>query len=103
MQERGLSPFLHGGSLRRMATAAEAPSAPDLETLRAIERRVLWIAAAIVHHAKRGRPNKSGIKVGGHQVSSASMVSLMAALCFAHLEAPDRVAVKPHASPVLHA
>src|SRR3954447_13054333 len=103
MQERGLSPFFAGGSLRRMATAAEAPSAPDLETLRAIERRVLWIAAAIVHHANRVRPNKSGIKVGGHQASSASMVSLMTALWFAHLEAPDRVAVKPHASPVLHA
>ena len=31
------------------------------------------------------------------------MVSLMTALWFAHLEAPDRVSVKPHASPVLHA
>src|SRR3954453_4680079 len=103
MQERGLSPFLHGGSLRRMATAAEAPSAPDLETLRAIERRVLWIATANVHHANRGRPNASGVKVGGHQASSASMVSLMTALWFAILEAPDRVSVKPHASPVLHA
>src|SRR5215213_4364258 len=86
-----------------MATAADAPSTPDLETLRAIERRVLWIAAAIVHHANRVRPNRSGIKVGGHQASSASMVSLMTALWFAHLEAPDRVSVKPHASPVLHA
>src|SRR4051794_9065448 len=86
-----------------MATAAEAPSSPDLETLHAIERRVLWIAAAIVHHANRVRPNPSGIKVGGHQASSASMVSLMNALWFAHLEAPDRVSVKPHASPVLHA
>src|SRR5215216_7164098 len=86
-----------------MATAADAPSTPDLATLRAIERRVLWIAAAIVHHANRVRPNRSGVKVGGHQASSASMVSLMTALWFAHLEAPDRVSVKPHASPVLHA
>ena len=86
-----------------MATAAEAPATPDLETLRAIERRVLWLAAAIVHHANRVRPNPSGIKVGGHQASSASMVTLMTALWFAHLEAPDRVSVKPHASPVLHA
>ena len=64
---------------------------------------MLWLATAIVHHANRVRPNPSGIKVGGHQASSASMVSLMTALWFAHLEAPDRVSVKPHASPVLHA
>jgi pyruvate dehydrogenase E1 component len=75
----------------------------DLETLDSIQRRVLWLAAAIVHHANRVRPNPSGVKVGGHQASSASMVSLMTALYFAHLEAPDRVSVKPHASPVLHA
>ncbi len=43
------------------------------------------------------------MKIGGHQGSSASMVSAMTALWFRHLEAPDRVSVKPHASPVLHA
>jgi pyruvate dehydrogenase E1 component len=87
-----------------MATEAEARTSPELlDKLESIERRVLWIAAAIVHHANRVRPNRSGIKVGGHQASSASMVSLMTALWFAHLEAPDRVSVKPHASPVLHA
>ena len=64
---------------------------------------MLWLAAAIVHHANHVRPNRSGVKVGGHQASSASMVSLMTALWFAVLEAPDRVSVKPHASPVLHA
>jgi pyruvate dehydrogenase E1 component len=64
---------------------------------------VLWLATAIVHHANKVRANRSGVKVGGHQASSASMVSLMTALYFAHLEAPDRVSVKPHASPVLHA
>ncbi len=64
---------------------------------------MLWLATAIVHHANRVRPNASGVKVGGHQASSASMVSLMTALWFAMLEAPDRVSVKPHASPVLHA
>src|SRR3954471_3677022 len=78
-------------------------AAPDLETLEAVQRRVLWLATAIVHHANRIRENRSGVKVGGHQASSASMVSLMTALYFAHLEAPDRVSVKPHASPVLHA
>jgi pyruvate dehydrogenase E1 component len=75
----------------------------DLETLDRVQRRVLWLATAIVHHANRVRPNASGVKVGGHQASSASMVSLMTALWFAHLEGPDRVSVKPHASPVLHA
>jgi len=86
-----------------VAAPVIAPGTADVETLRAIERRVLWIAAAIVHHANKVRPNRSGVKVGGHQASSASMVSLMTALWFAHLEAPDRVSVKPHASPVLHA
>src|SRR4051794_3455907 len=84
---------------------AVAPSTPDLdlETLDRVQKRVLWLAAAIVHHANHVRPNRSGVKVGGHQASSASMVSLMTALWFAFLEAPDRVSVKPHASPVLHA
>jgi pyruvate dehydrogenase E1 component len=75
----------------------------DLETLARVEKRVLWLATSLVHHANRVRENRSGVKVGGHQASSASMVSLMTALYFAHLEAPDRVSVKPHASPVLHA
>src|ERR687884_1170210 len=75
----------------------------DLATLDRVQRRVLWLATAIVHHANRVRSNRSGVKVGGHQASSASMVSLMTALWFAFLEAPDRVSVKPHASPVLHA
>src|SRR3954469_11963652 len=75
----------------------------DLATLDRVQRRVLWLATAIVHHANRVRRNRSGVKVGGHQASSASMVSLMTALWFAFLEGPDRVSVKPHASPVLHA
>jgi pyruvate dehydrogenase E1 component len=86
-----------------MSAVAEHAPPVDLATLEAVQRRVLWLSTAIVHHANRVRPNRSGIKVGGHQASSASMVSLMTALWFAHLEAPDRVSVKPHASPVLHA
>ena len=74
-----------------------------LATLRAIEQRVLWLATAIVHHANRVRPNPSGLKVGGHQASSASMVTIMTELWFRHLRPQDRVSVKPHASPVLHA
>ncbi|MEV5411898.1 pyruvate dehydrogenase [Thermopolyspora sp. NPDC052614] len=72
-------------------------------TLEAIERRVLWLATAMIDHANRVRPNPSGLKVGGHQASSASMTTIMTALWFGHLTAADRVSVKPHASPVLHA
>jgi pyruvate dehydrogenase E1 component len=68
--------------------------------LREIEQRVLWLASAIVHHANRVRPNPSGLKMGGHQAPSAT---IMTALWFEHLRSGDRVSVKPHASPVLHA
>ncbi|HEY0638228.1 MAG TPA: pyruvate dehydrogenase [Pseudonocardiaceae bacterium] len=76
---------------------------PELDTLRAVERRVLWLASSIVHHANHLRGDASGVKVGGHQASSASMVSIMTALWFGALGPEDRVSVKPHASPVLHA
>jgi pyruvate dehydrogenase complex dehydrogenase (E1) component len=85
------------------AHATRDLTAPSAELLRAVEQRVLWIAMSIVHHANKVRANTSGVKVGGHQPSSASMVSIMTAPWFAHLRAPDRVSVKPHASPVLHA
>jgi pyruvate dehydrogenase E1 component len=75
----------------------------QLQTLEAIQSRVLWLATSIIHHANRVRETPSGVKVGGHQASSASMVSIMTALWFDHLRAADRVSVKPHASPVLHA
>jgi pyruvate dehydrogenase E1 component len=74
-----------------------------LATLRAVESRVLWLATSIIHHANNVRRTPSGVKVGGHQASSASMVSIMTALYFDYLRGPDRVSVKPHASPVLHA
>jgi len=77
--------------------------ARDLDALDEIERQVLWLSTAIVHYANRVRPNPGGLKVGGHQASSASMVSIMTSLWFRHLRAEDRVSVKPHASPVLHA
>ena len=79
------------------------PQAEVLDTLGQIERQVLWLSTAIVHYANRVRPNPAGMKVGGHQASSASMVSIMTSLWFGHLRAQDRVSVKPHASPVLHA
>jgi pyruvate dehydrogenase E1 component len=86
------------------STAARTDDTTErADVLRAIEQRVLWLSTAIVHHANRVRPNTSGLKVGGHQASSASMVTIMTALWFEHLRGVDRVSVKPHASPVLHA
>lgn len=71
-------------------------------SLDTIASRVLWLATAMIHHANRVRPNPSGLKVGGHQASCASMVSIMTSLYFEQLRSEDRVSVKPHASPVLH-
>jgi pyruvate dehydrogenase E1 component len=84
-----------------MLTADEQGA--DTAALEAIQDRVQWLAMSIIHHANRVRETSSGVKVGGHQASSASIVSIMTALWFEHLRAPDRVSVKPHASPVLHA
>lgn len=83
---------------------AEAMSrAERLAMLRALERKVAWLSAWTIHHANHLRENPDGIKVGGHQASSASAVTLMTALYFDVLRPWDRVAVKPHASPVFHA
>ena len=75
----------------------------DLATLSTIERRVLWLAVRIVDYANRERPKGDALKVGGHQASSASLVTLMTGLWLADMDARDRVSVKPHASPVMHA
>ena len=79
------------------------PADEVLATLSAIEHRVLWLAVRIVDYANRERRQGDALKVGGHQASSASMVTLMTALYLADLQAEDRVSVKPHASPVLQA
>ena len=76
----------------------------DLQHLKTIEQRALWLSAWTVHNANHLRPKGDGdVKVGGHQASCASMVSIMTALYFHTLRPEDRVAVKPHASPVFHA
>src|SRR6516165_3134223 len=74
-----------------------------LEMLSALARKVLWLSSWTIHHANHIRPNVDGLKVGGHQASSASLVTIMSALYFSVLRPQDRVAVKPHASPVFHA
>ncbi|TXL71954.1 transketolase [Vineibacter terrae] len=82
---------------------AQAARTRRLRLLRALERKVLWLSAWTIHHANHIRPNRDGLKVGGHQASCASLATIMTALYFAVLRPQDRVAVKPHASPVFHA
>ena len=79
------------------------PAADDLAALAQLERKVAWLSAWTIHNANYLRANPDGVKVGGHQASSASLVTLMTALYFRILRPQDRVAVKPHASPVFHA
>jgi pyruvate dehydrogenase E1 component len=83
--------------------AFESSTVNGTDALDEIAERVLWLSTAIIHHANRVRPNVSGMKVGGHQASCASMVSIMTSLYFEQLRSGDLVSVKPHASPVLHA
>ncbi len=74
-----------------------------LRLLHAIERKLLWLSAWMIHHANHVRPSRDGLKVGGHQASCASVISIMTALYFEILKPEDRLAVKPHAGPVFHA
>ena len=92
-----------------MAQASATPSsdvsaaAGKLACLKALERRILWLASWTIHNANHIRPGSDGLKVGGHQASCASLVTLMTALYLEVLRPQDRIAVKPHASPVFHA
>ena len=80
-----------------------AIDADELEALKTIERRMLWLSTQMIHHANNVRQSSEKTKVGGHQASSASVSSIIAALYFNFLRAGDRVSIKPHASPVYHA
>src|SRR5688500_11094476 len=91
-------------------TGRPAPSARAIaarqaeeETLDSIARRILWLSSRMIHEANHVRPHADGLKVGGHQASSASVVSILTALYFRWLRAGDLVAIKPHASPAYHA
>ena len=80
--------------LARSLRPADA-RARNLDCLRALERKVLWLASWMIHNANHLRPSRDGLKVGGHQASCASVATLMTALYFHVLRSPDRVAVKP--------
>jgi pyruvate dehydrogenase E1 component len=83
---------------------SEIPATEDeIELLEALEEKVRWLASWTIHNANHIRPSRDGVKVGGHQASCASMTAIMTALYFHVLRPVDRVAVKPHASPVFHA
>jgi len=75
----------------------------DVTLLHQIERKLLWLSSWMIHNANHIRPNRDGLKVGGHQASCASCISILTALYFSVLRPQDRVAVKPHAGPVFHA
>jgi pyruvate dehydrogenase E1 component len=89
--------------LRGMNGAIDAVTGSNIALLRRIEERILWLASWTIHNANHLRESRDGLKVGGHQASCASMTTLMTALYFHSLRPQDRVAVKPHASPVFHA
>jgi pyruvate dehydrogenase E1 component len=86
-----------------MAKAAQSPQPSELAILRELEKKVLWLASWTIHHANHLRENVDGLKVGGHQASSSSVASILTALYFSVLRPQDRLAVKPHASPIYHA
>lgn len=84
---------------RRTAASVNNPVA----SFEALDGQLRWLSSWMIHHANNIRPSRDGLKVGGHQASCASMTTIMSALFFGALRRSDRVAVKPHASPVLHA
>lgn len=88
----------------KLAPAVSADTDPRrIALLHQVERKLLWLSSWMIHNANHIRPNRDGLKVGGHQASCASCISILTALYFSVLRPQDRVAVKPHAGPVFHA
>src|ERR1700744_4102622 len=79
------------------------PESRHVLILKQLERKLLWLSSWMIHTANHIRPNRDGLKVGGHQASCASCISIMAALYPEVARPQDRIAVKPHAGPVFHA
>jgi pyruvate dehydrogenase E1 component len=88
--------------LATLASLAPADSS-RVRILKQVEKKLLWLSSWMIHNANHVRPNRDGLKVGGHQASCASVISIMAALYFEIARPQDRIAVKPHAAPVFHA
>ena len=94
---------MHASQPPTAATPTVSEGARRGAYLAALEKKILWLSTWTIHHANHLREKSDGLKVGGHQASSASSVALLTALYFDVLQPQDRVAVKPHASPVFHA
>lgn len=93
-------------TVRGTQAITAVPNSAEAQRLRmlgALETKLRWLSSWMIHNANHVRESRDGLKVGGHQASSASLVTLMTALYFDVLRPQDRVAVKPHASPVFHA
>jgi pyruvate dehydrogenase E1 component len=86
-----------------LAPPAALADTRHVHLLKQLERKLLWLSAWMIHNANHIRPNRDGLKVGGHQASCASVISIMTALYFEVARPQDRIAVKPHAGPVFHA
>src|SRR5258708_9780453 len=82
---------------------APVVAADHLHVLKQLERKLLWLSSWMIHNANHIRPNRDGLKVGGHQASCASSISILTALYLEIARPQDRIAVKPHAGPVFHA
>ncbi|MCI0440821.1 MAG: pyruvate dehydrogenase, partial [Chloroflexi bacterium] len=86
------------------AKAKDAGASPERDAiLSEIQERVLWLSMQMIYYANEVRPSLDGGKVGGHQASSASVVTVLTSLYFDFMQAGDRISIKPHASPVYHA
>ena len=92
MANNKISPATHGASRSDLVASLEL-----------LEQRLRWLSSWTIHNANHLRESRDGLKVGGHQASCASMTAIMAVLYFHALRPQDKVAVKPHAGPVLHA
>lgn len=85
-----------------LGMASPQPTNAEIDILENIQKRILWLSTYMLHHANHIRPNPDGSKIGGHQASSASAVTLTTALLFHMLTHEDRFQLKPHGSPSYH-
>ena len=86
--ERGLGAAGKSARLAAMEYGSRGAISPaDLAILGELERKVLWLASWTIHNANHLRESVDGLKVGGHQASSASLATIMTALYFRALAA----------------
>lgn len=86
-----------------MSVATSGTRNDKVHALETLDARLRWLSSWTVHNANHIRPKRDGLKVGGHQASCASMSTIMSTLYFGAIRPQDKVAVKPHAGPLLHA